>query len=1119
MTSRDATAGTGPGSTGERIPPHAKPSDVIFGDPSQVDALVAKLRAYAGAFKDGQAKLRVLATKRWTGAASEEFDGATDKLPKELAAARKYFTSAADALDAYADKLRSVQRRVKPVIEDADEARAASKRYWKAVGDYNAAVEREDETLPDRPPQTDPGVAALESCYRRLDKLESELQGVVDSSRRTLETAAGHAPDKPPGASGISGKLQEAKDFFGGAKDSTAEILKEAKRWVEDGPDGARLRLAAMADGLAYAVDNPKDFAKAVANWDEWQRNPNRAAGQLTPGLLLALATGGGGTALRAGGKAARGAAARLRARELDLGRDGSARGRADGEPGKHDKPDGDRSKTGEPIDVATGEMVMSATDVDLPAALPLRLTRNHVSGHPCGGWFGRSWAATLDQRLELDAEGVVYVTDDGMLLTYPVPEPDTPALPVSGPRWPLRWDGKPDGTMTVTVPEQGRTLHFAPLPLGGPELALQAITDRTGEGDRVTFHYDDEGAPCEVAHSGGYRVAVETDPALSRVTSLSLLHDGAATPLLSFAYDGSGNLTEVANSTGEPLRYRYDDQHRITSWTDRNGTSFAYVYDHRGRVLRTIGPDGTLSGRLHYDPAHRTTRYTDSQGRTTTYVYDEAYKVVAETDPLGGTTRTEWDAAGRLPLSVTDPLGRTTRYAYDADGNLTRVERPDGTAVEAEYNALGLPVAIREPDGATWRHTYDARGARTSTTDPTGARTTYAYNESAHLVSLTDPEGHTTRVTPNAAGLPVAVTDPEGHETRVTRGPHGRITSLTDPLGHTTRQGWTIEGKPAWRTHPDGGREQWEWDGEGNLLTHTDASGHVTAYTYTHFDQPLTRTDPDGARYTFAYDTELRLVAVTNPQERTWRYAYDAAGRLVAETDFNGASRTYGLDAAGELTARTNAAGQTLCYTRDAMGRTLTRRDESTGELTEYAYDAAGALLTAENAAASLTWRRDALGRVLSETVNNRTTSYTYDTRGHRTHRETPSGRLSTWTYTPAGRPATLTTASHTLAFTYDAAGRETARTWGGTTLTQSWDPADRLTRQTLTAPSRDLLQHRTYNYRPDGYVTEIRDLTTGTRTYALDPMGRITGVRAHGWTERYAYDATGNQTHAEAP
>ncbi|MDX3232392.1 DUF6531 domain-containing protein, partial [Streptomyces sp. ME19-01-6] len=874
-------------------------------------------------------------------------------------------------------------------------------------------------------------------------------------------------------------------------------------------------------DGVAYAVDHPKEFAKAVTNWDEWQRNPARAAGQLTPELLLALASGGSG-AVRRGGSVAKNAAQRLLNRERGLRRDGSARRRTDSDPKRNCTPGANRCTTGEPIDVATGEMVMSATDVSLPGALPLVLERHYVSGHPCGGWFGRTWAGTLDQRLEIDEAGVIYVTDDGMLLTYPVPVRDVPVLPASGPRWPLCWDGKPDGTFTVTVPEQNRTLHFAPLPLGGRELALRAITDRTGEGDRIDVGYDEKGAPKEIVHSGGYHVSVDTDPRLLRITSLRLLHgerNEHSTTLISFGYDEAGDLTEVINSTGKPLRYRYDDRHRVTSWTDRNGTSYAYVYDHRGRVLRGIGPDGILSGRLHYDTQARTTRYTDSQGNTTTYVRNEAYKVIAQTDPLGNTTRTEWDETNRLPLAVTDPLGHTTRYRYDGQGCLAAVEQPDGTVTEAVHDDWGLPLEIREPNGAVWRHTYDDRGARTSTTDPSGATTHYTYDTSGHLSSITDPLGHTTQVTTNAAGLPVTITDPLGRTTHIRRGPHGQITAVTDPLGHTTRHGWTIEGKPAWREGPDGAREVWQWDTEGNLAHHTDAAGHTTTYTHTYFDLPITRTDPDGAHYAFAYDTELRLTEVTNSLGEQWRYEYDAAGHLIAETDFNGATRTYERDAAGRLTAQTNALGETLRHTLDAAGRLVAQRDETTGEVTTYAYDADGVLQRAANADTELVLERDPVGRVVSETVGGRTTTYGYDAAGNQIHRTTPSGVMSTWTYDAAGRPATLTTEGHTLTFTHDAAGRETRRDTGDITLAQAWDEVGRLAAQGVSTSSQDLLQHRTYAYRPDGHVTQIRELTSGTRNFTLDTMGRVTGVQAHGWTEKYAYDAAGNQTHATAP
>lgn len=439
-------------------------------------------------------------------------------------------------------------------------------------------------------------------------------------------------------------------------------------------------------------------------------------------------------------------------------------------------------------------------------------------------------------------------------------------------------------------------------------------------------------------------------------------------------------------------------------------------------------------------------------------------------------------------------------------------------------YDDRGLPLETREPGGAVWRHTYDERGSHTSTTDPGGAVTHYGYNGLGHLTSVTDPLGHTTRFVTDAAGLPVETTTPVGSTLRMRRGPHGQVTAVTDALGRTTRHGWTIEGMPAWREGPDGAREEWQWDTEGNLVLHTDEAGNTTTYTYTHFDQPATRTDPDGAHHTFAYDTELRLTEVTNPQGRHWRYTYDAAGHLVAETDFDGAARTYERDPAGRLTAQTNAVGQTLRFTLDALGRMTAQLDESTGEVTSYAYAANGALLHADNADAAVTREHDAVGRVISESVNGRTSTYTYDTVGRRTSRTTPAGVRSEWSYDPAGRPTGLSRGDGALAFAYDAAGRETERRIGdATTLTHAWDKGNRLTTQTLAAHDGSeadrILQQRTYAYRPDGYLTEIRELTTGTRRFALDPIGRVTDVQAHGWSERYAYDRTGNQTHADAP
>ncbi|MBV9024343.1 MAG: RHS repeat protein, partial [Streptomycetaceae bacterium] len=796
-------------------------------------------------------------------------------------------------------------------------------------------------------------------------------------------------------------------------------------------------------------------------------------------------------------------------------------------DPAEASRQPKDRKCVGDPIDVATGEMLLPQTDVALPGQLPLILKRIHLSKYRYGTWFGPSWASTLDQRLHLDAGGVLFVSDDGMRLMYPAPSPDQPVLPSHGPRWPLTWNGRPDGPIRITNPVSGETLIFdhPRQGVGEGELVfrLAAIEDRNTR--RIDITWAEDHSPALITHHGGYRIAIDRHPSLPRITALRLLDsDGPGTEsvLVRYGYDASGNLTEVTNSSGIPLRLTYDTEGRITSWTDRNGTSYGYAYDDAGRVVETTGSDGFLSGTLAYDEETRTTTVTNSLGHTSTYQHTAAHRLVRQTDPLGNTTVQQWDEANRLLLSVTDPLDRTTRYTYDTAENLTSLTRPDGSVASAVYNDLGLPVQITEPGGAMWRHAYDERGNRLTTTDPAGALTEYAYDASGDLITVTDGLGYARRVANNSAGLPISITDPLGNTTTCERDAFGHVTAFTDPLGNTTRFGWTTEGKPAWRELPDGTRETWSWDGEGNLTSHTDAADHTTSYPPTHFDLPASRTTPDGVTYTFTYDTELNLIRVTDPYGQTWDYAYNPAGRLISETDFNGRTLTYTHNAAGELLTRTNGAGQTITLTRDALGR-VTEQRTSDGTITTFAYDPAGRLVRSTNAHTEVVREYDAQGRTLAETVGNRRMSYAYDALGRRTERRTPTSTLSTWTYDPAGLPQTLTTNGHILAFTHDALGRETARSFGtDTTLTQTWDPTSRLTAQSIAhgpEGARTLIQHRAYAYRPDGFLTEIDELTTGTRRFDLDPTGRITAVHARDWSETYAYDPTGNLTHCATP
>jgi RHS repeat-associated protein len=779
-----------------------------------------------------------------------------------------------------------------------------------------------------------------------------------------------------------------------------------------------------------------------------------------------------------------------------------------------------------DPIDPVSGQMITAVTDVELPGLLPLILRRAYASGYVGGRLLGPGWSSTVDQRIQVDADGVHFAGDDAQILHYPRPtRTNRRVLPTHGARWPLTWDADTD-SYRIEDPATGWVRHFdAPAAnQQDPNLRpITALTDRNRH--QVTYVHDDRGLPTLISHSGGYQVGVDTiaTPAGDRIAGFRLLdgaNNGAGTPIVQFRHV-SGRLTEIVNSTGLSYTYAYDGDGRITSWTDRNGYRYEYHYRADGRVTHGVGPDGYLSGSLDYDLPRRVTTITDSVGARTEYHYDADNHLTRIVDPLGGATRTEYDGDGR-PLARTDELGNTTRYQYDEHGNVTRVELPTGAYAENQFDGLGRPTVIRGPDGAVWRYAHDQRGNLVASIDPTGAITSYAYDDRGNLTAVTDAVGNRSQLTSDARGLVTQVTDAAGRTTRFVRDAFGRVAEVVDAAGAVTRTRWTVEGLPLWRTLPGGGREEWTYDAEGHALTYRGPSGHDTTFTYQQFDLPTSRTGRDGARYEFAYDTELRLTSVTNPTGRVWRYEYDAKGRLVTETDFNGRQVSYTHDAAGNLVERVNGAGQRVGYVRDALGRTLERRVGD--RTTTLAYDGAGRLMGAASPDTVVDYERDPLGRIVAESVNGRTLRTMFDRVGRRVVRTTPAGAVTKWQYDATGRPTRLTTNSAgAVGFEYDAAGREVTRHLGPHAgLTQAWDEAGRLVTQSVWSDQPRpgaryaLAQQRTYAYRTDGAPLRTADRLRGDRQYTVDPVGRVTAVRAASWTERYAYDPAGNVTEA---
>ncbi|MFF5854835.1 putative T7SS-secreted protein [Streptomyces sp. NPDC012751] len=1108
-------------------------NELVHGDPAKIRESAKHLKDFHGAFDKVGQGLKKVDSSGWKGEGGDAFREKFGVHPAKWAQAAEACETAAGALESYADTVTWAQGQAKDAVELYKKGVKAAKEAFEAhtakVEAYQAKVEAGEDPGPKPGKLVDPGKADVQAARHQLSEARRQRNTAASEAQGKVRAALAHAPAEPPPLDRIRNDFHDTVDatgtelthVVGGALKGTAGLVDFARGLNPMDPynithPAAYLQNVSMTlAGLASTAAHPERVVTAAV--DGFRKDPSEFFGRLFPELIgtkgTGLARGGIRTALKEGAERLAGRMRGRGARNAVEERAGTktARSKVDEDPPQHSHDESSTEGCGDPVNVATGKMYLPQTDVALPGVLPLLLTRRVESGYRLGRWFGPSWSSTLDQRLEIDAEGVVFVSEDGLLLSYPHPAPGLPTPPAHGPRLLL---DRVDGGYTITDPRTHRTRHFADR---GPELAvLEQIDDRNG--NWITFEYDAEGTPLGVFTNAGQGVRITVDS--GRVTAYHLAETGEE--LKRFGYTDS-DLTEVTNSSGLPLRFTYDEAGRITSWTDTNDRGYSYEYDDRDRCTAQRGAAGHMSTRLTYqepDPTTglRTTTATTAEGHTHRYLINDTWQVVAETDPLGATTRHVRDRHHRL-LSTTDPLGHTTTFTYDDAGDLVRVVRPDGREARAEYDGSGLPVKVVNPDGTVVRQTYDARGNRTSVTDPAGRTTRFTYTDAGHLTSVTDPLGNTTTVVCDRAGLPLEVTDPLGATTRYTRDALGRPTAITDPAGATTRLEWSVEGHLTRRTAPDGTAETWTYDGEGNCTSHTDPLGGVSRFEYTHFDLLTARTGPDGVRYEFEHDTELRLTKVTNPQGLTWTYAYDAAGRLASETDFDDRRLRYAYDAAGRLVSRRNALDEVTSFERNALGQVL--RKDAAGRVTTYAYDLTDQLAQATAPdGTTLTLLRDRHGRLRSEMVDGRTVTYTYDALGRRASRTTPAGAETTWSYDAAGRRTGMVASGRAIDFAYDEAGREVSRRVGGAVvLEHTFDALGRLTTQSVTGAGGHRVQHRAFTYRADGNLIGIDDHLSGSRRFDLDATGRVTAVHAAGWTERYAYDDAGNQTEASWP
>jgi RHS repeat-associated protein len=1057
---------------------------------------------------------------QWVGQTADAFKGQFGPLPGRLQKLYTSYSEASDALSAYAPQLQAAQSKADSALRQAQDANAdlqrANTTANNAAADLKTAQQNHAAT---------PNPQAV-----------TDAQNAHNTAQTNLTNAKAHMADLTKQANdAYNDRITAAKTCAGALHNAQSDGIHNRSWWDHLGEDMANIggeianianEIAPILDVLALAtswIPGVDVITAALAEADNiiaLVGTGMQIAGDAMQGHWGDALMGVGMLGLQfVGGKAIEKVGGKL------MDKYGGQLLEKIGSRGNKLACEG-----GDPVDVVSGRMLTSDTDLVLPGVLPLFLRRSYSSGYEVGRLFGPGWSSTLDIRLSVNAAGIHLTGDDAQVLHYPVPAAGQSVVPEHGSRWPLEWDREAD-EIRITTPATGLVMHFPVAHFAGEDgqiRDLMALTDRNG--NRLDFLRDSQGNPTGVEHSGGYRVAIDTTATggglrVSRIRVLDGSDDGVT--VRTFQYDEPGRLAGVVDSTGEPFRYEHDDADRITAWTDRLGYRYVYEYGEDGRVVRGTGDGGYLSATFVYDDDAQANTVTDSLGQPCVYRYDESGNVVAISDPLGNTLVTEYDARGLL-IAGTDAIGRTTRREYDEHGNAVRMLRADGTEITGRFAGPAQPIQVTLPDGTAWHYTYDDRGNTATVTDPAGAASAFVYDDRGAVAESTDALGLTTRVTNDGAGLPVEVVDPAGAVTRIRRDAFGRIAEVHGADNEFVTTEFTVEGRPLRRTTSDDGTATWTYDLEQHVIEHVNGLGAVTRSEYGPFDKVVARTDAAGVRHAFTYDTELKLVRVTNPAGRTWDYDHDAAGNLTGERDFTGRVQRYAHDAVGQLTTRVNGAGQVVRLERNPMGQVVRQRADE-GE-TVFAYDVAGRLLNAAGPGSTLAYTYDEAGRPVTETVDGRSTVFDYDAAGRRIGRITPSGAVSEWDFDSEVRRATLMLSGRELAFDFDGAGHETVRTVdGGARLTQEFDAAGRLAGQRIVgqqiaggsaggfagdtavaAPS--VLFERSYSYRADGVPTAVGDSLRGTRRYQLDSAGRVTAVQAPAWTETYSYDTSGN-------
>ena len=697
-----------------------------------------------------------------------------------------------------------------------------------------------------------------------------------------------------------------------------------------------------------------------------------------------------------------------------------------------------------EPVDMATGAMIDSATDVRISGMLPMVVARNTDSGMDTSRVFGPGWNTTLDCRIEILPGQILMMTPDGALLEFPPAPVDGTEVGDVGRPWRLCFV---DGAYRVRNISEGVTYVFGVagsetqggMPCYRPE---GPVPDHTITGDvpkNYVYRLDEETGELtrrertidNVQHNDGVAGKDHNDGgADSTGASTSDVHNSAAPVNDSAVSRNSSDKDQVNTDKAQSDAANPQDDSNTNADAGGSGVweasnSFVNMLSS-GSVADTfnLGVEVQLSTVIHHSGAWIEYDYEQSTGH-----------LVAMRRSDGTILEFKWHNRISRLLSIwvkneethpgLEPF-RLASYNYDGKGRLLKVINSAAGALRYYYDDQHRPFRWTDRNGHSYHYRFDDKGRVVAQVGSGGMFP----NVAVWLPDEGDdaPEDGMVCVALECAGKfhgnPAEIGDTCINEY------FDRLGKL--PLANLLREkglvGAGLTGRGRTNTRDD---KPWSLSDE---LLHDEFLGDIRPTVY--------RSTPAGDVW-----------RIITPEGVVTDREYDEHHQIIKEVSNTGVVTTISRDEYGTITRIDFGDGTTETITPGAWGEPVqvTGRD---GLITEYEVDAAGMVT-------SIT---DPLGVV---------TRFEYD-----------------WRVAGIVPKATITPNGLTHMMECDNAGRPVAST----------DPAGR--RSSVTRDVRGLVTEvidpvgnvTTIEYSPEGWVTKVMNPDGSERSGTYDGEGNLT-------------------------